>query len=113
MHTLLLVLFGQCVFAVVVIFVLKGFLEKELMMAALEKFESCKFSPDIREVAVRTASSIGDEFKGHIEAIKQRKMPQANLNFQKDTALKGGVIIAVGDLLLDFSFRSRLQHLWS
>ena len=74
--------------------------------AALEKFESCKSSPDIKEIVVRSASSVSDEFKNYFESIRQRKLSQANLNFQEDAALKGGVVIAVGDLLLDFSLRA-------
>ena len=96
-----------------VIFVLKRLLDKELMKAALEKFESCKTSPDINEIVVRSASSINDEFKDHLESIRKRKFAQANLNFQEDAELKGGVVIAIGDLLLDFSLASRLQHFWS
>ena len=113
MQTLLLLFFGQCVFAVIVIVVLKKFLDRELMMAAIEKFESCKISPDIKEIAVHSASSISDEFKSHLESIRQRKMPQANLNFQENADLRGGVVITMGDLLLDFSLSSRLQHFWS
>ena len=104
---------GQCVFAVVVILVLKKFLDKELMRAALEKFESCKASSDITAITVRFASTLSDEFKSHLESVRKRKMPQANLNFQEDASLKGGVVIAVGDLILDFSLLSRLQHFWS
>jgi F0F1-type ATP synthase delta subunit len=113
MFTLLMLFFGQCVIAVVVIFVLKKLLDKELMMAALERFESCKTSPEIKEIAVHSASTISDEFKSHFESIKQRKFAQANLNFQENADLKGGVVIAVGDLLLDFSLSSRLQNFWS
>jgi F0F1-type ATP synthase delta subunit len=104
---------GQCVFATIVVFVLKGFLDKELVRAALENFESCKTSSDIKEIAVRSASSISDEFKGQFESIRRRKFAQAHLDFQEDSALKGGIVIAVGDLLLDFSLTSRLKNFWS
>ena len=113
MLTLLIVFLGQCVFAVVVIFVLKKLLDKELTGAALEKFESCKQSPDIKEIIVRSASSLDDEFKRRLESVRQRKFSQANLNFQQDAALKGGVVIVVGDLFLDFSLSNRLQNFWS
>jgi len=113
MSTLLILFLGQCVFAVVVIFVLKKILDKELAGAALEKFESCKTSPDIKEIVVRSASSLGDEFKNRLESVRKRKFVQANLNFQQDSALKGGVVIIVGDLLLDFSLSNRLRHFWS
>jgi F0F1-type ATP synthase delta subunit len=113
MYTLLILLSGQCVFAIIVIFVLKKLLDRELMRVALEEFESCKVSSDTKEIAVCSASRINDEFKNHFESIRQRKMPQAKLNFQEDVAIKGGVVIAVGDDLLDFSLSSRLQHFWS
>lgn len=113
MGVLLMIFIGQCVFALVVIFVLKRLLDKELMKAAFEKFESCKISPEVKEIAVRSASAISDEYKAHLESIRQRKFAHANLNFQEDKALKGGVVIAMGDLLLDFSLLSRLQHFWS
>lgn len=113
MTILLILFFVQCVFALVVIFVLKRLLDKELMRAALEKFESCKTSPEIKEIAVRSASMINDEFKVYLESIRKRKFTQAKLSFQEDAALKGGVVIAVGDQLLDFSLSSRLQHIWS
>jgi len=62
---------------------------------------------------VRSAVAVSDEFKRHFESIRQRKFVQANLNFQEDAALKGGVVITVGELLLDFSLLSRLQNFWS
>jgi F0F1-type ATP synthase delta subunit len=113
MFILLMVFLGQCVFAVAVIFVLKKLLDRELIRAALEKFEACKTPPDIKEITVLSAAGIGEEFKGHLESIRQRKMPQANLNFRENAALKGGIVIAMGDILLDFSLLSRLEHFWS
>ena len=113
MLTLLMVLLGQCVLAVVVIFVLMKLLHKELMQAALEKFESCKVSSDVKEISIYSASEISAEFKNHLELIRQRKFNQANLNFLLNADLKGGIVIAMGDLLLDFSLSSRLQNFWS
>jgi len=113
MTTLLMMILGQCVFAFIVIFILKKLLDKELMSAALEQFESCKISPDVKEIAVYSATSVSDEFKSYLESVRRRKMPQANLNFKENAELKGGIVIAVGDLLLDFSLSSRLQHFWS
>jgi len=113
MVILLYIFLGQCVFAVAVIFVLKRLLDKELMDAAFEKFESCKTSSDIKEIDVYSASRVNDEFKAHLESIRKRKMPEANLNFQENAGLKGGIVIKVGELLLDFSLSSRLQNFWS
>jgi len=109
----LLLVLGQCVFVVAVVFVLKKLLDRELMMAALEKFESCKASLEIKEISVYSASRISDKYKGQIEMIRQRKFDQAKLDYLENAELKGGVVITLGDLLLDFSLATRLQNFWS
>src|ERR1700733_8195173 len=109
MFILLMIFFGQCVIAVIVIFVLKRLLDKELMRAALEKFESCKISSDIKEITILSASKVDDKLQSQFESIRKRKFAQTKLNFQENAGLKGGVVIALGDLLLDFSLSSRLQ----
>ena len=113
MLTILLLFLGQVFFAIIVILFLKSFLNKELIKAALEKFESCKNSQEIKEIVVFSASAISDEFKNYFEAIRRRKFSQANLDFKENASLKGGVVIAVEDLMLDFSLASRMQHFWS
>ena len=113
MFIFLILILVQCVFAGVVIFVLKKLLDKELMMAALEKFESCKASSDIKEITVHTASKVNDDLQRKLESIRKRKFVQAKLDFKENTGLKGGVVIALGDILLDFSLSSRLHHFWS
>ena len=113
MSIVFILFLGQCVFAVVAVLVLKKLLDKELMTSALEKFESCKISAEIKAIAVRSAAGVGREFIEHLEYLKRRKCPQAILNFEKDAALKGGVVIVAGEHLLDFSLSSRLQHMWS
>jgi F0F1-type ATP synthase delta subunit len=113
MFIFLIIFLGQCVFAAAVIFVLKRLLDKELMTAALEKFESCKASSDIKEITVLSASKVNHEFQHRFESIRKRKFLEAKLNFRENPELKGGVVIALGDLFLDFSFQSRLEHFWS
>jgi F0F1-type ATP synthase delta subunit len=92
---------------------LKKHLDRELIAAALEKLEACKVSPEIKEILVRSGGGVSDETKAHLESIRQRKFNQTQLNIQKDSTLKGGMVIAAGDLLLDFSLSGRLRHLWS
>jgi len=62
---------------------------------------------------VSSASTVSDEFQRQLESIRKRKFIQAKFDFQEDAGLKGGVVIAIGDVLLDFSLRSRLKHFWS
>ena len=113
MRVFFIIFFIQCVFALIVIFVLKKLLDKELMKSALEKFESCKASPDIKVITVRFALQVNDEFRHRFEYIQKRKFVQATLNFQEDASLKGGVVITLGDIILDFSLSQRLKNFWS
>jgi len=113
MRIFLIIFFIQCVFALFVIFVLKKLLNKELIRSALEKLESCKASPDTKEIIVRFASKINDEFRSRFEYIRKRKFAQATLNFQEDANLKGGVVITLGDVILDFSLSQCLKNFWS
>jgi F0F1-type ATP synthase delta subunit len=103
----------QCLFAAGVVLVLKKHLDRELIEAALEKLEACRISQEVKEIVVRSAGGVSDDIKAHLESIRQRKFNQVHLNIQEDRTLKGGMVIAAGDLLLDFSLASRLQHLWS
>ena len=68
---------------------------------------------DQRDHRVFRLKGLNDEFKSYLESIRKRKFVQANLDFKENADLKGGVVIALGDLLLDFSLSSRLQHFWS
>jgi len=113
MPILIYILLGQCVFVMAVVFILKMLLDKELMQSALEKFGSCKDSHEIKEIVVCSASKISEALKSDLESIRKNKMPQANFNFLEDPSLKGGIVIKIGDTLLDFSLQSRLQHFWS
>jgi len=113
MSTLVLVLLGQVIFAVVVLCVLKKLLDRELMSSALEKFESCSLPPEISEICVYSASPVSDEFKSRLESVRKRKFAQASLKLLENAELKGGVVIAAGELVLDFSLAGRLQKFWS
>jgi len=113
MQTLLWVLLGQIIFAVIVIVVLKKLLEKELIHAALEKFETSKVTEEIKVITITSASVINDELKGYFQTIQKRRMPQAVLNFELNPSLKGGVVITEGDVVLDFSLSNRLENFWS
>ena len=113
MATLGWVLFGQCVFVFVVIFVLKIILDKELINAALEKFESAPSSEDLKEILVYSAVNLSDEIKSRLEIVRRRKFVGANFNFLQNAELKGGIVISMNDTLLDFSLTTRLQQFWS
>lgn len=113
MSILVIFIFGQCFFAVMVFLVLKKLLDRELIKAALEQFESCEIAPHTKKITVYSASRISDEYRAVLESITKSKCGGVNLNFQENALLKGGLVIAIDQLLLDFSLQSRLKHFWS
>ena len=111
MSIILVFFLGQCLFALGVVFVLKKLLDRELMGAALEQLETCKIPPDTRQIVVRLCSPASNEFKNHLESIRQRKFARANVDFRREAGLKGGVIIEAEGCSLDFSLAGRLRDL--
>ncbi len=113
MPTILIIFLIQVVFVLAVIFVLKRLLDRELMNSALEKFESCKSSDQIKEITVFSCSTVNKEFRYRFESVSKRRFPQAQLKYRIEAGLKGGVVLCVGEDLLDFSLRCRLQNFWT
>ena len=110
---LLILFFVQCVLALGVVLFLKKALNRELVEAALENLEGCPASNDVQEIIVRFYSGAGERIKSHLESIRRRKFVRAHLDIKEDRGLKGGMVIAVGETLLDFSLASRWRQLWS
>ena len=111
MRILLGFFLAQGLVAAAVIFVLKRVLDKELMKAALEQLESGQIPSATGEIVVRFSAPVSDEFKNHLESIRQRKFARANVDFRREAGLKGGVIIEAEGCSLDFSLAGRLRDL--
>ncbi|MBF0511367.1 MAG: F0F1 ATP synthase subunit delta [Candidatus Omnitrophica bacterium] len=110
--TILILVLVQVIFALIVIAVLKKHLSKELMRACLEAFESSKMLEEIKEIKVLTAGPLNIEAKGHLERIRQRKFSQALFSYHENREIQGGIVIAAGEVFLDFSLTSRMRHFW-
>ena len=113
MIVLFILLFVQCVIAGIVIFVLKGFLDRELKKAAIEKLVSLKAAQDINQITVYYAHVMPSMIQEEIKNIAHQKFSKGNIVFEQLQALKGGLMIKIADEVLDFSLSSRLEHLWS
>ena len=111
--TFFILVIVQTAIAVIVVFVLKKLLDKELIESALEKFTSLKSSEDITRLEVRYASPLNPMVQQRLKSLAQRKFTKVNMTWQEDKSLKGGVVIVVGDETFDFSITNRLQHFWS
>ena len=107
-----LIFIVQVLVAGIVIFILKRLLDKELIEAALEKLQGLHAPENVGDIIVRLGRS-DFQAQGRFEELTRRRFPRAKLSVEEDAALKGGVIITIGDQTLDFSVASRLKGFWS
>jgi F0F1-type ATP synthase delta subunit len=113
MGWLILLVVLQSLVACVVAVVLMRMLDKELIWAALEKFESFKGAQALDKVIVRSSANLSAEVVSRFNALHQRRFADGAIVFEQDKALKGGVVIIAGNEIFDFSVSNRLRHFWS
>ena len=102
----------QALVAAAVIFILKQLLDKELAEAALEKFQALGADKGSSAIVVRLGR-LDPRIRSRFEELARRRFPRARLTVETDPALKGGVLIIIGEQTLDFSVASRLRDFWS
>lgn len=102
----------QLVIAAIVVVVLKGKLDKELIDAAIEQLVVLNGSDAQGSVRVVSSAVLQVSWRRHIEAAIKRKFPAVDVEFQEDVALKGGVVIKLPGQTLDFSLADRLKKIW-
>ncbi len=103
----------QLIIAAIVVFVLKNILNRELEKIAIEKLMSLKLNENVKEVHIYYFQSLSLDVEGEFKALIQNKFVNSKINFEQLQDLKGGLIIKVGEEVLDFSLSSRLENLWS
>ena len=105
----------QAFLALIVMFVLKKYLDRELIDVALERFETLKYQGDLaqlKEILVVSHRPLNEFVQARIKAVADKRFKGVALNLSTDTALKGGVMIVVGAVVIDNSTRQRLDALW-
>lgn len=113
MGLILIFIVVQVVVAGIVIFVLTAKLKKELIEAATENLNNNLSANVSGDIVVISADPLEGEMRARIESIVKRKAPTAALRFDVDKSLKSGVIIHIGQIILDFSLANRLKKLTS
>ncbi len=113
MTILIMIIILQLTIALVVIFVLKHFLDRELEKAAIEKLMSLKANADLKVVNIYHAKPLTLNIEGEFRALVKNKFSGSEIIFEQISNLKGGLIIKAADEVLDFSVSSRLENLWS
>ncbi len=107
-----LVVVLQAVVAAVGLIFFKRLLDKELIEAALEKFQTWEAAKTADRIALRL-HSLDPRIRDRFEELSRRRFPSAQLTFELDAGIKGGAVISAGSEELDFSMASRLRTFWS
>ena len=105
----------QVFLALVVVIILKKFLDRELVEAALERFETLKYQGDwaqLKEIVVVSHKILDESIQARIKAVAGQRYQGVPLNFSTDSTLKGGLMIIVGSSIIDNSASNRLNALW-
>ena len=113
MILLFLIIILQLVIAVIVFFVLKGLLDRELKKVAIEKFLSLKVISGIDSIYVYYAGDLALKFKEELTVLAKSKFTDSKNIFEQNQILKGGLVIVVAQEVLVFSVSSRLENFWS
>ena len=103
----------QVTISVVVIFVLKRLLDRELEKSAIEKLMSLKADADVKVVNVYHAQPLAMNVESQFRALIKNRFTGSEVVFEHLANLKGGLIIKIKDDVLDFSLSSRLENFWS
>ena len=110
-----LVLALQIVFALIVVVFLKKYLDRELIEAALEHFEGLRYQGDLtqlKEISVVSHKALNESVQSRIKNIAAKRFRGIPLNFSTNEALGGGILIVVGQNIINNSTRHRLNALW-
>jgi F0F1-type ATP synthase delta subunit len=105
----------QVLTALGVVFFLSRRLSGELINIALEQFETLRIQQDlsqINEISVFSVRILDDIIVSRVKAIASKRFNGISMRFLTEPGIKGGMIIMVGDQVIDCSARSRLGFLW-
>jgi F0F1-type ATP synthase delta subunit len=114
---IIFLIFGlQVVSALIVIFVLKKLLDRELIESALEQFEVLKCQEDpvqLKNINVVGHKAMSGEVESRFKHIAARRFKEIPIKFSTDPSLKGGVLVLIGGTKIDCSLSDRLERLFA
>ncbi len=113
MTYLFIILVGQGIAIIVVMFVLKGVLDKTLIELAVRHIEVWKFAEakGIDRILVVTHKPLKKDYVERVQkALAKNFSSQVTADFQVQKRLLGGAVIHVGEQILDCSLKDRLAQ---
>ena len=104
----------QVAVAVLVLFLLKKFFDRELFLYAMEQLSVLPDggSFDVQEIAVLTAGKISEHDASRLTALIKMKFPRARIIMAEDASLWGGFVMRVGQKTLDCSLLLKIKQLF-
>ena len=113
-NVIMKILVLQVVVAVLVVFLLKKFLEHELFMCALEKIANAPLEQgaEVDEVVVVSAGKLTGDEEFRLRTIIKGRFPGAEITVGKDRSLGGGLVVRAGGHVYDFSLWTRMRRLF-
>jgi len=104
----------QIVVIGLIIFFLKGRLDKQLVDLAVQKFGMLSpenVSPEQKDVLVITFRKLSEETRGKLLRAGYKGLNRVfNFIVKEDKAIRGGMIIKFSDFSIDYSLASRLKE---
>ncbi len=111
-NILLKIVLFQFVFAIVVIFVMKKFMNRELFLSAMEQLYAAggENNFDARQIEVVFAARCSADEEAQVRAVAKERFPSAEVVIRVDPSLWGGVTIRVVDKEIDCSLLTKLKQ---
>ena len=105
----------QILAIVMVLFVLKRVLERELFGLALERVSAVSFFVEdgFTEIVVLSAGKIAARNEALLRSVLTGRFPRASIVFLQDASLGGGFVIQAGPCILDYSLLTRIKQLFT
>jgi len=104
----------QVIAIVIVVYVLKRLLDRELLSTTLEQalgFQPSEEAWKTDKISVISAGKLPADFQAKLVAVFREKCPRAEVEFLENPALKGGVVVEIAGEVWDHSLTTRLKYL--
>ena len=104
----------QLAVAAVVVFVLKKMLDHQLVEIAVKKFEACKLGAEdqkLNGIIVLATAPLKPSVQERLSQSAEKKFNrQMQLFVKKDKTLRGGIVIKLHSIVIDYSVTGRLRE---
>ena len=101
----------QFLIACIIFAFLKKILDEDLIELAVEKLKNSQLNPALNEVVIISYKRMKDATKSRIEREIKLKRDKLSVRFSESKELKGGVVIQMGENIIDCSLLTRLKNL--